>query len=290
MVEPTMREILVELTALRAEVHQQRRAMGRARRLRRPVPLMIVALLVALLPLSLLAAAPTFSDLNVAAEVHRGNIQAIGNAGITAGLVDPSDPNARLYNPQGPVTREEMTSFLARTAGLGGNPPVTNAATVGGLPASGLARINRAPTVGPITLTSSPQVLTTTTLDAPGPGFALVSGAGVFYAAPGETNAMASVRVRYVEGSAASPPLYAVIGTIPATALEQSLSPVWMFRLPEGGTRTFVIEALIDPASTGAVVAANVALTALYVPFGPTGAQASASDMDFPAEGWPRHP
>lgn len=290
MVEPTMREILVELAALRAEVRQQRRVAGRARRLRRPMPLAIVALLVALVPLSLLAAEPTFSDLNVAAEIHRGNIQAIGNAGITTGLADPGDPNARLYNPQGQVTREEMASFLARAAGLGGNPPVTNAATVGGLPASGLARINRASAIGPLALTSSPQVLATITLDAPGPGFVFVSGAGVFYATANPTNAMSSARVRYVEGVTASLPLYAVIGTTPAAALEQSLSPVWTFRLPEGGPKTFVIEALIDPASTGTVVAANVALTALYVPFGPTGAQASAGEMDSPAQEWPRHP
>ena len=41
----------------------------------------------------------------------------------------------------------------------------------GGLPASALARINRASAIGPLALTSSPQVLATITLDAPGPGF-----------------------------------------------------------------------------------------------------------------------
>jgi hypothetical protein len=59
--------------------------------------------------------------------VHQSNIQAIGNAGITTGFEDPNNTSARLYNPKGQVTREEMASFLARTAG--GNPPVVNANT-----------------------------------------------------------------------------------------------------------------------------------------------------------------
>lgn len=100
---------------------------------------------------------------------------------------------------------------------------------------------------------------------------------------------MASIRVRYVEGGAVGLPLYAVIGTAASAALEQSLSPVWTFRLPEGGTKTFVIEALIDPASTGGVIVSNVALTALYVPFGAGGASA-VELADPPAEPWPPHP
>jgi hypothetical protein len=91
-------------------------------------------LLVALLPLVAAAANPFFSDLNQAAPVHRDNIQAIGNAGITTGFADPNDPSARHYNPKDLVTREEMASFLARTAGLGVNPPVTNALTAQTVP------------------------------------------------------------------------------------------------------------------------------------------------------------
>lgn len=87
--------------------------------------------LVALIPLATLAAAPACSDLGDAAEVHQPNIVALGNAGITTGFDDPTsgNPAIRLYDPKGTVTREEMASFLARTAGLGGNAPVANAAT-----------------------------------------------------------------------------------------------------------------------------------------------------------------
>ncbi|HEY8600841.1 MAG TPA: hypothetical protein VIL85_20560 [Thermomicrobiales bacterium] len=283
MAEPTLREIQAELATLRAEVRGQRRARAR----RRAWPLAIVIGLVTLLPLSVVAAGPTFSDLESAGEAHRGNIRALGDAGITTGFPDPNNAEARLYDPKGLVTREEMASFLARTAGLGGNPAVANAATVGGFPANTLSRISAAATIGPFPLTTTPQILTTVPLAAPAPGYAYVTGAAVFYAS-GQTNAMASARVRMVNGGA-SHPLYAVIGTIPATALEQSLAPTWVFRVPQAGPQSFVIEALIDPASTGAVTVANIALNVLYVPFASDGAS-GASAPETPATGWPPHP
>jgi len=101
----------------------QRRPRPRRRLPRRVLSLALVALLVALVPLASLAAGPTFNDLN-AGSVHNANIQAIADAGITKGC----DPGVS-YCPNGLVTREEMASFLARTAGLGTNPPVANART-----------------------------------------------------------------------------------------------------------------------------------------------------------------
>ncbi|HEY8601802.1 MAG TPA: hypothetical protein VIL85_25470 [Thermomicrobiales bacterium] len=91
----------------------------------------VAALLIALVPLSILGAGPTFNDLGTAGVEHQGDIQAIAAVGITTGLDDPksSDPNQRLYDPKGTVTREQMASFLARTAGLGTNTPIVNAAS-----------------------------------------------------------------------------------------------------------------------------------------------------------------
>jgi hypothetical protein len=287
MAEPTIHEVLTELAALRAEVRQQRRLTRRVQARRRAWPLAIVIGLVTLLPLSVVAAGPTFSDLGSAGEVHRGNIQALSEAGITTGFPDPNDPNARLYEPKGLVTREEMASFLARTAGLGGNPAVANAATVGGFRANTLSRISATSSIGPFTLNSTPQVLMTVPLAAPAPGYVYVTGAAVFYAS-GTTNAMASTRVRMVNGGA-SHPLYAVIGTVSGTALEQSMTPTWVFRVPQAGPQSFVIEALIDPASTGSVIVANVSLNALYVPFASDGAS-GASAPEPAVEGWPPHP
>jgi hypothetical protein len=128
-------DLRAELTVQRAEIAAQRAAIGALKRRRhlsrRALPLLVAVALVALIPLATLAAAPVFSDLGDAAEVHRPNIVAIGNAGITTGFDDPAsgNPAIRLYVPKDLVTREEMASFLARTAGLGANPPVANAAT-----------------------------------------------------------------------------------------------------------------------------------------------------------------
>ena len=128
--------IHAELAQLRARVAQletRQRSRPHGRHLRRFVPLIVVGLLVALMPLSLLAANP-FNDLT--GGVHDANIDAIYNAGITTGCV----PNVS-YCPTDLVTRQEMASFLARTAGLGANPPVANAKTVGGYAPNGLVRV-----------------------------------------------------------------------------------------------------------------------------------------------------
>lgn len=131
MNDPALRDLLNRLEEAERQLADRRQPSRRTpqRSFTRRITLGIVALLVALVPLSLLAADPTFSDLGDAAAVHQPNIQAIGNAGITTGFEDPNNTSARLYNPKGQVTREEMASFLARTAGLGGNPLVVNANT-----------------------------------------------------------------------------------------------------------------------------------------------------------------
>jgi len=117
------------LALLEAEVTTLRGQRTRRTTWRKRLPLALVALLVALVPLGIAAAGPTFSDLGEAAPVHQANIQAIGDAGITTGFDDPANPGQRTYNPKGLVTREEMASFLARTAGLGTNAPIVNAKT-----------------------------------------------------------------------------------------------------------------------------------------------------------------
>jgi hypothetical protein len=126
MADQTMQEVLDRLKTLQARVAAQEATLARCeRRRQRPVHhllrLLTVALVVALLPLSLLAASP-FTDLT--GGVHNANIAAIYDAGVTRGCV----PDAE-YCPTANVTREEMASFLARLGGLGNNPPVAHAKT-----------------------------------------------------------------------------------------------------------------------------------------------------------------
>ncbi len=94
---------------------------GHPRRPRRALAVLLAALLLVTVPLATRAAIP-FNDLS--GGVHDANIGLIYDAGITRGCV----PNVS-YCPTANVTREEMASFLARTAGLGTNPPVVNAKT-----------------------------------------------------------------------------------------------------------------------------------------------------------------
>lgn len=87
----------------------------------------MLTLFVALLPASLLAR-DRFGDVPPQPEYsHHDNIDLIADAGITIGC--GGDPTR--YCPNGYVTRGEMATFLARVAGLGNNPPVVNAKTVG---------------------------------------------------------------------------------------------------------------------------------------------------------------
>jgi hypothetical protein len=162
-----------QLAELRADV---RRRSSRARR-RRMVAIAAVALLLALLPTVAWGAA--FVDLNPGSP-HNADINLIADAGISRGCTDTAH-----YCPNAYVTREQMASFLARTAGLGGNPPVANAAELGGVGAYAFAQRTEfhafevfAPATGPLPRTSAPK-----RLDG-GPVMIVVGGSG-YRATPG---------------------------------------------------------------------------------------------------------
>jgi hypothetical protein len=302
-----------DLARLRARLDAQEAAFAafrvrierreRHRRLpRRFLPLALVTLLVALVPLGLLAANPTFSDLNNAASEHRSNIQAIGNVGVTTGFDDPnsSDPNARVYYPKDNVTREEMASFLARVAGLGTNPPVTNADKVDGRDASSFARVARAQNLQDSSEVGQPpffisatyptfEALVTVSLDAPTAGFVLVQGNVTAFSAPGTP---VSVRLRDVSsggpgvvlGETTSQPQFQYnnrpAGTVAnpesgpefVPGLSGSFSPTWVFQVRGAGTRSYALEITDDTADQYDSEHYSSTITALFVPFGPTGA------------------
>jgi hypothetical protein len=123
MTEPTMRNVLDRLDKQERELTQLRAARtGRTSlpggRKSRFLTLGVTALLVALVPLSILAATP-FTDLDTdPANPHNGDIDTLYNLGITTGFENPDDPSTRLYYPKENVTREEMASFLIRTASI----------------------------------------------------------------------------------------------------------------------------------------------------------------------------
>jgi hypothetical protein len=120
-----LREEIGRLTERLTRAEQTLAARRPARRLghgRRWLAATLLAILVAAMPLALVAATP-FNDLNPDS-AHNGDIDLIYSAGITRGCV----PN-RKYCPNANVTNEQLATFLARTAGLGNYPPVANART-----------------------------------------------------------------------------------------------------------------------------------------------------------------
>jgi hypothetical protein len=124
------------LDRLQARVaHLEAAERRRKHRPGRLLPIVLVALLVALIPLAGFAAG--FTDLPDPDEGHNADIIAIQTAGITKGCNPPANDQ---YCPHDLVTRQDMASFLARLGGLGTNPPVANAASLGGQPASAYLR------------------------------------------------------------------------------------------------------------------------------------------------------
>lgn len=122
MTDPTMRDVLDRLESQEKELAQLRASRTRRTSLpgtpkNRRFAVGILALLVALVPLSIFAANP-FADFSTAAPVHQPDIDTAYNLGITTGFENPEDANSRLYFPKDNVTREEMASFLVRTASL----------------------------------------------------------------------------------------------------------------------------------------------------------------------------
>lgn len=164
MTDDNTRHELAQLRARVAQLEAGQRPKTRHRRLRRFLPLLIAGLLVALMPLSILAATP-FLDLNGGPDHAdaNANIDLIFNAGITKGCT-PTE-----YCPNDFVNREQMASFLARTAGLGGNPPIANALTAQTVPNGSVTAAKLSPTGS-----TAGQVLTST-----GAGVAWQTGARI---------------------------------------------------------------------------------------------------------------
>jgi hypothetical protein len=342
-----------ELAALRGQVQghplpprRRTRGGGEGRRGRQPGwRLAVLVLAVALLgvPVGLLAS-DRYPDVPTS-YFHHDDINQIADAGITR--IPAGDP----YRPNDPVTRGEMASFLARTAGLGSNPPVasaltaqtaatatnatnaqnavnaqnaasatnaqnavnaqtatnatnaqnaqnavnaqnaqnatsaTNAAnadTVDGKSADEIVRLAFA-SGGSITLTSEYQDLITVSLTAPSAGFVQV--AGTIFASSSLSGCPCTVGFRLIDMSA-GPPTPDVFYTLELEEnLEDSGAAVFVFPVP-AGNRIFAVQARIVFSTDTVTIDADADITALYSPFGTSGA--GISETDRPAKKRPR--
>jgi hypothetical protein len=132
MTDDTMRDALArlesELDALRREVAAARAPQARRQGAGRALPALALVLLLTLAPVGLLAN-DRFADVP-ADNPHHDDIALLAAAGITRSCNPPDNTE---YCPGDAVTRQQMASFLARTAGLGANPPVARALTAQGV-------------------------------------------------------------------------------------------------------------------------------------------------------------
>lgn len=287
-----------EMVTLRQEVQSLRREVrGQRGKQRRSLMIAVVAVLIAAVsPVAAFAANP-FNDL-VGGSPHNGNIDLIYNAGITTGC----DPN-RSYCPTDLVTRQEMASFLARTAGLGSNQPIVNAKTavqantantattattaqsantLNGFAANGLVRVNGASQGdNPLFVTTSYNSYATVSLAAPGPGFVYLTGAVTVYATSA-SNAFVSAAILDEATGFGSYEQSAVVGTTSGTTFSAVISPTIILPVSAGGTRTYHLIVGKDPASTGTTGANAATLSAIFVPFGPSGA--TGSEVSLPTK------
>jgi len=226
---------------------------------------------VALTPLALLAAGPTFSDLNSASPEHRGNIQAIGNAGITTGFADPNNTGQRLYDPKANVTREEMASFLARTAGLGGNPPVANAATLQGYGPGDFARAALGSGPGAQDVPAGFGPLARLPFTAPSGGLVVVYATVVLSGTTGGTDPYADVAVSLREETtdATKLPRTVRVGTGPGAVGKTTITVVETFGVgPGGGNLSFVLQG--SAYGNRPVTALLPEMSAIFIAVGPT--------------------
>jgi hypothetical protein len=283
-----------DLTALRREIALLRAASttNRRRSVRRRLgAALALALLVALVPLSLFAANP-FTDLN-AGSPHNANIDAIYNAGITTGCV----PNES-YCPNDFVTREQMASFLARTAGLGDNLPVATARRLGfayppyntsnsGYAADELIRVgHNTAHPFPDTLALSPAVdpttgdyktIATVTIDRTlRSGTILVSASATIDDFEPACNCEVQVRLAFSSpsgvGASFSPVQYVRIGGAANSVAQQPVSINWGFSFfahplePAPYPQTVRLQARQTSGTGTQVRAFDATLYAIYVP------------------------
>jgi hypothetical protein len=248
---------------------------------------LVTGLLAALVPLALFAANP-FIDLDPASP-HNTNIDAIYNAGITTGC---NPPTYNKYCPKQAVTREEIASFLARTAGLGGNPPVANALTavnaqtahsahnasaVGGYPADTLGRLAVSTQ---LLLGSAPRGTANTVVGrvtivvpSPNPQLVRVHGEVDIWGSMAAPRALATThwREQNVSGSDSGPAFFSFTQVQSVSGVpddDHMASKDWVF-IAVPGTHTY--EFLVDLDAGSPQNFDSLVLIAQAVPFGSAG-------------------
>jgi hypothetical protein len=210
------------------------------KRLKRARPLV---LLLALALASPVLASDTFSDVPTDS-VHHNDINTIKVAGITQGCNPPANT---LYCPADSVRRDQMASFLQRGLGRGGRGSGSSTITTSGFDLVAAA---------------------SESITVPGSGFVLVTGSIVASGGSG-CPCIVSSKVRDDDSGVTSAwYMYETLDNTVYSEAYAATTSTWMFPVA-AGTHTFSVVATRFNGTGTTTIYGQV--TAVWVPFGPTG-------------------
>lgn len=263
--EERIRVLELQVDSLRSG--RRRRRIHTPRPLRRVMTIMAVIAAVGILPM-VVSASDTFTDVPTANTFH-ANINNLYNARIANGCA--TSPSLQ-YCPTAAVTRAQMAGFLNRGLGRAASDD------------AGTSVVADASDVDVVSVTINSGGVTG------GTGFVVVTGSVSAYTTSG-TTCPCEVGMRVVDTTSGESPglwtFFDVSNTAtPTTYRNASGTMSWVFQVPSGVSRTFVARANVDMTGATGFLSLQGQISAVYVPFGSTGASTlSTSDVGAPSDG-----
>jgi hypothetical protein len=187
------------------------------------------------------------------------------SSSLIQSLRNPSEAAHASISDWSAYADEATTADKATTAGN-----AANATTLGGYLPTSLMRTASATQSETLALPESYETLATLSLVAPQPGFVFMTSTAKAETGTVETDtpSVGVARLRDAEeGGTASNTTAASVST---SAPYATMAATWVFRVDSGGPHTFVLEAYRQAGDSMNVYGGVV--TAIYVPFGSTGA------------------
>lgn len=197
----------------------------------------------------------TFSDVPASAFYHDA-VNAIYRAGITAGC------NTGLYCPDQAVTRAQMAVFMQR----------------------GLGRIAHNQSPDNVVLTTSFQDLAVININTGGAsgqtGFVKLDGTVTAFT-PSTTGCPCEITYRLIQDNISGGPTFYYFNLANHTSGVDGTGSgaiTWATAVPTNTTRTFRLQMRLSDGGTGTTIYSRGSLTAIYAPFGSTGANTLAAE------------
>jgi hypothetical protein len=238
------------------------------KRFRLPSPAMVVALGALVMSVggnvtaaALITSAGIQDNTIRTVDVRDGTLKSVD---VTNGTLTGADvKDATLQGAD--VANNSLTGADVKESSLG---QVPSAGKVDGLDANSIIRVARMSTSSSMVLTLSPQTFgTPLSITAPKAGFVIINGHVSFGNSGSTTGYLAGAQVRHIQSGVLST---MVLAPMPPPLTVASTSHAWVFPV-SAGVNTFDLR-VSRGGGNGILGAAGGELTAIYAPFGPTGA------------------